>query len=128
MEGSAMKTNFSWCAVMAVMSWGAAAWAGEGKAKAGGELPPPPSMEDEDEPGGPMGKHRGGPGMEADPVEEREALDFVREIAPEMQDEFLQVRKEASRLPQAGTWPHAQNPETQEVLSASSGSEFRSGA
>ncbi|MBI5884254.1 MAG: hypothetical protein HZB91_14255 [Elusimicrobia bacterium] len=114
-----MKMIFSWCAAMAVMSWGAAAWAGEGKAKAGGELPPPPSMEDEDEPGGPMGRHRGGPGMEADPVEEREALDFIRETAPEMQDEFLRVRKErpaAFRKKLRHMFPMLKNPETREVL------------
>jgi hypothetical protein len=81
-------------AMLAVLS-GSVAWAGEGFPKGGG-----PGME----PGGP---------------EEREALEFIKEAAPEMQDEFFRARKEkpaAFRKRLRGMAPMLKDPKTRETL------------
>ncbi|MBI5622967.1 MAG: hypothetical protein HY924_04225 [Elusimicrobia bacterium] len=79
------------------------------------------STEEIDEPAGPPERRGPGKGMGAGQgaAEEREALDFIRETAPEMQDEFLRARKErpaAFRKRLRHMAPMLKDPETREVL------------
>ncbi|MBI4678782.1 MAG: hypothetical protein HY748_14480 [Elusimicrobia bacterium] len=101
-------------------TWAAGPGAGEKKGKDPRGFPPPPAVEDiedgEESPGPYEGR---GPRNEMEGPEEREALEFIREAAPEMQDEFFRARREkpaAFRKKLRRMAPMLKDPETREAL------------
>lgn len=122
MTGGAMKMKILLaCVAAAVTSWTGPAWGREDGPKGGRETAsregreiPPPGEEEG------FGEERGARGdRELAGNEERDALEFVREAAPEMQDEFFRIRREkpgAFRKKLRRMGPMLKNPETREAL------------